>query len=216
MPFVKTYCIGTPATPIPLGGTDWQHSGPAPVWGSVIGGSQFVHTAFTTPGVYTCNIWQEDLPGTETQVTIIAKLCGIECNPLCSIRLAWLTVEGGWSSFEFGFAKNAKVSSRRVDGDVRFKRWNAANGDIITHAQMVRDVYVEEKCVSGYLQLQYLPLLEQLRFSVQVYEWSDTINYYNTPVLLDKEDFEIKRCGNGLVYFSFKLIKAKEIQVQTQ
>lgn len=216
MPFFTTYCIGSTPTPIPLGASDWQHYSPPPTWGYITGGSQFIYTAFTVPGIYTCDIWQEDTPGSETQVTIIAKDCSHQCQPLCSLKLAWLTVEGGWSSYDFGLAKNAKINARRIGSDVRYKFWHEATGNIIQHSQKIKDVYAEIRAISGFLKIHQLPLLEQLRYSIQVYEYDTINNNYTTPLLLDKEDFELNKCGNGLVKFEFKLIKAKEIIIQSQ
>jgi len=180
----------------------------------------FTFTAFTTPGIYSVVLTNDNEPEPDYIVIIInAKDCTSEkicVKGSCQTNIAWLNTQGGWSSYVFGSAKNRKINGREIGGEITYKKYDANTGSVYEYTTQTTDVSSSVQVVSGFIPVAHMQFVEQLKYSVQVYLWNDDTSAFDIPIKIDKQSFELFRCGNGFAQFIFKFIYSERINVQSQ
>lgn len=219
------YCLGdTPLEyPLPEGKWDAFPGETIPSWLTVSYGSLPFNDPYFTFDITTEGLYTFSLDGGETQsaqITILAIDCASidrECvNSGCISNIAWLNLEGGWSSYVFSSAKDKKVYEKNIGDSINFKYYDRGTGDKILQTTQINDVYDVEVVSSGYIPLSHLPFVEALKYSISQYLYNEDRNSWSIPIVINKESFTLKRCNNGLVEYNFTFRYAKEIIVQTQ
>lgn len=215
-----TYCIGTQPIITRLPVVRWKTVGDNPDWLILVydlpSTSYFTHAEFSSPGVYDVVI-----ESGEGQITI--TITAINCNPPalcvprgCTTNIAWLNLEGGWSSYVFSSAKKKKTEEVEIKEYFAFKQYDNVTGDIINHAGSIYGIKDKIKVVSGFIPASHLPFLKALRFSVCQYLFNDITENFDIPIMVIKDDFVYRLCNNGFAEYNFSFIVSTEYIVQTQ
>lgn len=218
--YSQTYCIGNPTPQIPLPDTGWGGGGsPIPSWLvlDTIDEKEYFTWNITTEGLYTFTLVNGELT---YQITILAIDCEAierECvNSGCTTNIAWLNLEGGWSSYVFASAKDKKEFTKEIGDSIDFKVYDSLTGDRTLQTTQINDVYDREIVASGFIPLKHLPFVEALKYSISQYLYDDSRRVWNIPIIINKESFTLKRCNNGFVEYNFSFRYAKQIIIQTQ
>ena len=219
--YSETYCLGgeTMLTQLPTGGTWGGGGNPIPSWLtlSTVGGKQFFLFTITTEGLYTFTLTNGE---EEYEITILAFDCEAierECvKSGCTTNIAWLNLEGGWSSYVFASARDKKEFVKDIGDSIDFKFYDSNTGDRTLQTTQINDVYDREIVSSGFIPLKYLPFIEALKYSISQYLYNDSSRAWDIPIVINKESFTLKRCNNGFVEYNFTFRYAKQIIIQTQ
>lgn len=223
--YTITYCLGdTPQEyKLPQGKWDAPAGQTIPSWLTVAYKSLPFNNPYFTFTITTEGIYTFTLDGGEdetAEITILAIDCSaldrVCVNSGCVTNIAWLNLEGGWSSYVFASAKNKKVYEKNIGESIDFKFYDADSGDKILQTSQINNVYDVELVASGYIPMSHLSFVEALKYSISQYLYDDTRNTWSIPIVINKESFTLKRCNNGLVEYNFTFRYAKEIIVQTQ
>lgn len=124
-------------------------------------------------------------------------------------NIAWINKEGGWSSYVFG---GRKTFGRDI-GDVKtYKKEKQLRRSSVSNVYDTAEITISVKSIED------LTFIASLMQSVQAYLYSDSTLQWSTPIILDKDDFEIYSTPFKQVDVSrtFKFRYAEEITVQTQ
>lgn len=218
--YSQTYCIGNPTPQVELPSTGWGGGGrPIPSWLilDTIGEKQYFTWNITTEGLYTFTL----VNGEESfEITILSIDCeGIErdcVNSGCTTNIAWLNLEGGWSSYVFASARDKKEFVKDIGDSIDFKVYDSNTGDRTLQTTQINDVYDREVVSSGYIPLKHLHFVEALKYSIVQYLYNEDMARWNIPIVINKESFTLKRCNNGFVEYNFSFRYAKQIIIQTQ
>ena len=219
------YCIGDEPGLYKLPVERWFClGGECPAWLTLVyelpSTSYFTFTAFDTPGVYSVVLTDDNEPEADfIVITITVTDCSIQpicVKGNCQTNIAWLNTHGGWSSYVFGSTKNRKINGREIGGEITYKKYDANTGSVYEYTTQTTDVSASVQVISGFIPIAHLNFVEQLKYSVQAYLWNDDTSAFDIPVKIDKQSFELFRCGNGFAQFSFKFIYSERINVQSQ
>lgn len=223
--FSITYCLGdTPLIyPLPPGRWEAPEGQTIPDWLIVGYEAPPDINPYFTFDITTAGVYEFTLDGGEGETATIT-IVGIDCEALdrqcvntgCITNIAWLNLQGGWSSYVFSSAKDKKEYVKDIGESIDFKYYDSDTGDRILQTSQVSNVYDREIVTSGYIPLSHLPFVEALKYSISQFLYDDVRGEWNIPIIINKESFTLKRCNNGLVEYNFTFRYSKEIILQTQ
>lgn len=133
-----------------------------------------------------------------------------------SIIIAWLNLNGGWSSYCFEVYKGKRQIITDVSGQNSFRVYDSNTGNISQYSQSVIDVFKREETITASIPYEHFYFVEQMRYSLCHYLWNDETKNFDIPIELIKDTFVHERKGEHLIELNFKFIHSKKILVQTQ
>lgn len=136
----------------------------------------------------------------------VNNCCSTEQNPHRNI--AWFNIQGGWQNYIFTGVKTFRVE---VGRNKQFK----TNQYVIKHCQ-IEGVYDGEIITSGDIPKYHVDLLDNMRYSPQVFMFNEETQLWDIPLLLDLESFTKYKSRDKFFEVRLKFIYAEEILVQTQ